>query len=126
MNSKDGYALDTFMVLDPTGKALSENRHNTVRRALVSALTHMKSERKKNRAPRKLLHFNVKTKVDFLPTKTGKKTMMELVALDMPGLLARVGSVFARQKVSLQAAKSPPSARGPRTSLFWSTKTASN
>ncbi|MGR5129552.1 bifunctional uridylyltransferase/uridylyl-removing protein GlnD [Photobacterium swingsii] len=105
MTSKDGYALDTFMVLDPTGKALNENRHNTVRRALVNALTHMKSDRKKKRAPRKLLHFNVKTKVDFLPTKTGKKTMMELVALDMPGLLAKIGAVFAKLHISLQAAK---------------------
>ncbi|WP_064602238.1 bifunctional uridylyltransferase/uridylyl-removing protein GlnD [Photobacterium sp. J15] len=105
MTSKDGYALDTFMVLDPSGKALSEGRHNSVRRALIKALTQMKSERKKKRPPRKLLHFNVKTRVDFLPTKTGKKTMMELVALDMPGLLARVGSVFARQNISLQAAK---------------------
>ena len=105
MTSKDGFALDTFMVLDPTGKALGENRHQTVRRALVNALTHMKSDRKKKRPPYKLQHFNVKTKVDFLPTKSGKKTMMELVALDMPGLLARVGSVFARQGISLQAAK---------------------
>ncbi len=105
MNSKDGYALDTFMVLDPSGKALAESRQNSVRRALINALTHMKSERKKKRPPRKLLHFNVKTQVDFLPTKTGKKTMMELVALDMPGLLAQVGSVFARQNISLQAAK---------------------
>ncbi|MGF1738927.1 bifunctional uridylyltransferase/uridylyl-removing protein GlnD [Photobacterium satsumensis] len=105
MTSKDGFALDTFMVLDPTGKALSESRHQTVRRALVNALTHMKSDRKKKRPPYKLQHFNVKTKVDFLPTKSGKKTMIELVALDMPGLLARVGSVFARQHISLQAAK---------------------
>ncbi|WP_373689557.1 bifunctional uridylyltransferase/uridylyl-removing protein GlnD [Photobacterium pectinilyticum] len=105
MTSKDGFALDTFMVLDPTGKALSESRHQTVRRALINALTHMKSDRKKKRPPYKLQHFNVKTKVDFLPTKSGKKTMIELVALDMPGLLARVGSVFARQHISLQAAK---------------------
>ena len=105
MTSKDGFALDTFMVLDPTGKAPGENRHQTVRRALVKALTQMKSDRKRKRPPYKLQHFNVKTKVDFLPTKSGKKTMIELVALDMPGLLARVGSVFARQGISLQAAK---------------------
>ncbi|MCG3865562.1 MULTISPECIES: bifunctional uridylyltransferase/uridylyl-removing protein GlnD [unclassified Photobacterium] len=105
MNSKDGYTLDTFMVLDPNGKAINENRHTTIRRTLTKALTVMKSERKIRRAPRKLLHFNVKTKVSFLPTKTGKKTMMELVALDMPGLLAKVGAVFAEHNISLQAAK---------------------
>lgn len=31
--------------------------------------------------------------------------MVELVALDTPGLLATVGSVFANQNLSLQAAK---------------------
>ncbi|KLV08497.1 protein-PII uridylyltransferase [Photobacterium aquae] len=105
MTSKDGYALDTFMVLDQNGLTLSESRQNTVRRALVSALTHMKSERKRKRPLHKLQHFNVPTQVHFLPTKTGNKTMMELVALDMPGLLALIGSEFARQKISLMAAK---------------------
>ncbi|WP_415721082.1 bifunctional uridylyltransferase/uridylyl-removing protein GlnD [Photobacterium ganghwense] len=105
MTSKDGYALDTFMVLDHNGEALSDVRQNAVRRSLINALTHMKSERKRKRPPHKLRHFTVKTQVDFLPTKSGKKTLMELVALDMPGLLARVGSEFARQGISLQAAK---------------------
>lgn len=105
MNSKDGYTLDTFMVLDPNGKAISENRHAVISKALKKALTEMKFERKKRRARRQLLHFNVKTRVDFLATKNGKKTMVELVALDTPGLLATVGSVFANQNLSLQAAK---------------------
>lgn len=105
MNSKDGYTLDTFMVLDPNGKAINENRHVGIIRNLTKALTAMKSERKIRRAPRKLLHFNVPTKVEFLSTKTGRKTMMELVALDMPGLLAKIGAVFAELNISLQAAK---------------------
>ena len=105
MNSKDGYTLDTFMVLDPNGKAINENRHVGIIRNLTKALTAMKSERKIRRAPRKLLHFNVPTKVEFLSTKTGRKTMMELVALDMPGLLAKIGAVFANLNISLQAAK---------------------
>ncbi|NAW85333.1 bifunctional uridylyltransferase/uridylyl-removing protein GlnD [Photobacterium halotolerans] len=105
MTSKDGYTLDTFMVLDPNGDPLTDNRRAMVRDDLIHALDTMVSVRRNKRPPRKLRHFNVKTQVDFLPTKTGKKTMMELVALDMPGLLARIGSVFADQNVSLQAAK---------------------
>ncbi len=106
MTSKDGFALDTFVVLDPNGDAITPDRHDTVVNEVCNAL---KSDGPvkivKRRAPRKLQHFTVKTKVDFLPTKTGKRTLMELVALDMPGLLARVGAVFAKESVSVHAAK---------------------
>jgi [protein-PII] uridylyltransferase len=43
--------------------------------------------------------------MEFLPTKTGKRTLMEFVALDTPGLLATVGATFARLGVNLHAAK---------------------
>ncbi|EOD81095.1 [Protein-PII] uridylyltransferase [Grimontia indica] len=106
MTSKDGFALDTFMVLDSHNEAIQPDRHEKIREGVTLALTQDGPITiPVKRASRKLMAFNVKTQVSFLPTRTGRRTLLELVALDTPGLLARVGAVFAREGVSLQAAK---------------------
>ncbi|MGF1749796.1 MULTISPECIES: bifunctional uridylyltransferase/uridylyl-removing protein GlnD [Vibrio] len=106
MTSKDGYVLDTFMVLDHHSKKIDTTRHSAVIKHLIRVLESGKPTKiKARRAPRNLKHFNVKTKVDFLPTKSKKRTLMELVALDAPGLLAKVGATFAQCDISLHAAK---------------------
>ena len=51
------------------------------------------------------MHFNVKTRVDFISTKTRERTLMEFVALDTPGLLANIGATFAELGIHLHAAK---------------------
>ncbi|MDW3642975.1 [protein-PII] uridylyltransferase, partial [Vibrio sp. 1291-1] len=78
MTSKDGHVIDTFMVLDQHGEAIDESRHA----AVIKHLTHVleagrPTKIKTRRTPNKLQHFNVKTKVDFLPTKGKKHTLME-------------------------------------------------
>jgi [protein-PII] uridylyltransferase len=106
MNSKDGFVLDTFMVLDQQGDVIELERHNMLINNIKLAI--QKGEpllNKTRRAPSNLQHFKVRTKVDFLPTKTKKQTLMEFVALDMPGLLATVGATFAEQNLNLHSAK---------------------
>ncbi|MDF2155543.1 bifunctional uridylyltransferase/uridylyl-removing protein GlnD [Vibrio sp. CAU 1672] len=106
MTSKDGHVIDTFMVLDQNGKAVEESRHSAVIKHLTHVLTDGRPTKiKTRRTPRKLQHFNVKTKVDFLPTKSKKRTLMEFVALDTPGLLAKVGKTFSELGLHLHAAK---------------------
>nr|WP_175401981.1 bifunctional uridylyltransferase/uridylyl-removing protein GlnD [Veronia pacifica] len=106
MTSKSGHAMDTFMVLDPNGKAIALDRHDHIRRGVVKALKEEKpASLPRRRASRKLMAFTVETKVHFLPAQSGKRTLLELVALDAPGLLARVGTVFARLGISVQSAK---------------------
>ncbi|MCC4799318.1 [protein-PII] uridylyltransferase [Enterovibrio norvegicus] len=106
MTSKDGFALDTFMVLDANNEAISSDRHTKIKEGVTHALMQEGTITLPcRRASRKLMAFNVKTQVNFLPTRTGRRTLIELVALDTPGLLARVGAILAREKVSLQAAK---------------------
>lgn len=106
MTSKDGHALDTFMVMDQNDEAIPLDRHPRIIEGVAKAIEETgKITIPRRRAPQKLKHFTVKTQVLFLPTKNGRRTLMELVALDTPGLLARVGAVFARQGVSVHAAK---------------------
>ncbi|MGX9417108.1 bifunctional uridylyltransferase/uridylyl-removing protein GlnD [Vibrio sp. WJH972] len=106
MTSKDGFVLDTFMVLDQHGEAIDLERHSLLIEHIESAI--LKGEpilNKTRRAPSNLQHFKVRTKVDFLPTKTKKHTLVELVALDMPGLLATVAATFAENNFVLHGAK---------------------
>lgn len=106
MVSKDGHVLDTFIVLDQHGKAIDEARHKAVAKHLVHVLADGRPTKiKTRRTPRNLQHFKVKTLVEFLPTKSKKHTLMELRALDTPGLLAEVGATFAELDINLHGAK---------------------
>ncbi len=106
MTSKDGYIMDTFMVLDPNGKAIPFNRHERIIESITKTITAGSVTPKKHRPSRKLQHFDVTTKVTFLPVKrTQRKTLMEIVALDMPGLLAAIGQVFEKLNLCVHAAK---------------------
>ncbi|OLQ92402.1 [protein-PII] uridylyltransferase [Vibrio ponticus] len=106
MTSKDGYVLDTFMVLDQHGNPVEEGRHKAVEKHLVHVLADGRPTKiRTRRTPRNLQHFKVKTTVDFLPSKSKKRTTLEFVALDTPGLLATVGATFADLNINLHAAK---------------------
>ncbi|MCP3700703.1 MAG: bifunctional uridylyltransferase/uridylyl-removing protein GlnD [Aliivibrio sp.] len=106
MSSKDGYALDTFMVLDQNDDPIDEERQQRLIAQLYAVeLETQETHIKTRRPPRQLQHFTVKTRMEFLPTRTGKRTLMEFVALDTPGLLATVGATFAQLGINLHAAK---------------------
>lgn len=106
MTSKDGFALDTFMVLDQAGHVIAEPQQHTIIQSLMQALQQQhKVAIRPRRIPRQLKHFTVRTQVDFMPTKNHKRTLMDLIALDTPGLLATVSSTFADLGLSVHAAR---------------------
>jgi [protein-PII] uridylyltransferase len=55
--------------------------------------------------PRQLRHFPTETKVSFSADERNHRTVMRLVTLDRPGLLAEVGAVFDACGIRLQNAK---------------------
>ena len=111
MNSRSNYVLDTFVVLEPSGEPIRPNRTATIKKALEKALLEPGKLVLRNKPlSRRHRQFSVPTRVVFLPRSSPTKgesrhTLMELTALDTPGLLARIGAVFQQCGLSLHAAK---------------------
>ncbi|CAM4006969.1 bifunctional uridylyltransferase/uridylyl-removing protein GlnD [Vibrio neonatus] len=106
MISRDKYILDTFIILDQNNQPLEESRHAGIIKHLQDVIKDGRLTKiKPRRTPRNLVHFKVKTHTEFIATKNNSQTLMELVALDTPGLLAAVGATFAKLDLHLHAAK---------------------
>ena len=107
MSSKDGYVMDTFVVLEPNGDPVDAERIPFLRKGLTNALNNPAMPLPKPKAlSRRHRQFNVTTRVNYLPNKGDKKhTLIELITLDRPGLLARIGAVLLDCKFSVHSAK---------------------
>ncbi|MDX1677527.1 bifunctional uridylyltransferase/uridylyl-removing protein GlnD [Arsukibacterium sp.] len=107
MTNKDGYAMDTFVILEQNGEPVSSpSRLTSIKRALELYIAGKPDlSRQKPRLSRQMRQFNVPPKVVFLPGNIKQRTMVEIAALDTPGLLADIGQVFQRCGVNIHAAK---------------------
>ncbi len=106
--SHNGRTLDTYLVLDESGEPIDDPfriqeilqtlREHLRRRDVQPALVT-------RRAPRHLKHFSMPTQVTFTTDERNRRTVMELVTADRPGLLSRVGRAFTKCHVRVQSAK---------------------
>ncbi|GLS82728.1 bifunctional uridylyltransferase/uridylyl-removing protein GlnD [Paraferrimonas haliotis] len=107
MGTKDNYAIDSFIILEPNGEQVTNlSRIQSIRKALEKALAKENPKLPNaRRLSRQMKPFKVVTQVSFLEGNRHGTTMVELIALDKPGLLAKVGEAFYRCQISLQSAK---------------------
>ena len=106
MSTQDGYVFDTFVILGQNGQRIdSENRMSSLKEAIHSQLNKPGEQHKnQRRMSRRMRHLKVPTKMRFF-TNQSNMTLLELEALDSPGLLARVSEQFVKLKFELHMAK---------------------
>jgi [protein-PII] uridylyltransferase len=106
--TKSGYALDTFAVLDPSNP-------NASYRDTIQFVEFELSELLAAQAPlavptegrisRQLKHFPLTPEVQIFPDDKGTHYILEVVAGDRPGLLARIAYTLARANINVVSAK---------------------
>jgi len=106
--TRHGYALDTFAVQDPRERGGSS-------REAISRIEHDLAEQLASDAPleppppgrvgRQLRHFPLTPEIRIFPDDKGTHYILEVVAGDRPGLLARIAWVLSNANVDVASAK---------------------
>lgn len=109
ITSADGFTLDTYIVLDEQGTPIGEDwpRIDAIRSSLTDTLADPSRypDILQRRMPRRNRHFNVPTQVVISNDIINDRTAVDIQTLDRPGLLARIGRIFAEFNLLVQNAR---------------------
>ena len=107
ITTKTGYTVNTFIVLDSRGKALKESYQTLeIAQAITDKLTQDNyCTLPLQPARREVKHFKFPLQVSFIKLNAKSKTMIEIIALDRPGLLGNIAQVFQQLKINIHSAK---------------------
>ncbi len=107
--SSDGVCFDTYTVLDDEGQQLprDEPYRMRIKSHLEAALddTSGRIEPPTRRLPRQLREMPRPTEVTLTPTADGSASVMTVLAVDRPGLLAAIALLFVDLDLQLLSAK---------------------
>ena len=103
------YALDTFVVHDPANPHRVLPRDDPVRRARAERACSTDPQPveppAEGRISRQLRHFPLTPEIQIFPDDKGTHYILEVVAGDRAGLLARIAYVLAKANVNVASAK---------------------
>jgi [protein-PII] uridylyltransferase len=109
LTSTSQFTLDTYIVLESDGSSIGDNpaRIEQIRQGLIDVLKHPDDYPNiiQRRVPRQLKHFAFAPQVTIHNDANRPVTILEVIAPDRPGLLARIGRIFLDFDLSLQNAK---------------------
>ena len=109
ITSSSQFTLDTYIVLDAEGVPIGNDpeRIQEIRRGLIDALRNPEEYLTiiKRHVPRQLKHFAFPPQITIHNDTQRPQTIIEVIAPDRPGLLARIGQLFLDFDLSVQNAK---------------------
>ena len=105
--TRNGYALDTFVVMGQGRDAHYQDRIAMIEAELADEL---KSDAplgapRGGRLSRRVRHFPISPSVDIRPDERGAYQVLSVVASDRPGLLYGIARTLARYHINLQTAR---------------------
>jgi [protein-PII] uridylyltransferase len=104
----DGYSVDTYHVLEDDGREFTDARRiRELESKLLNTLSNPDDEALKvtRRAPRQVRMFSTATQINFSEDEVNRRTSLELIAGDRPGLLCEVGKILMSEHVAIHNAK---------------------
>lgn len=112
MQSKNGVTLDTYVVLNQNGEAIhDQEKINRIEQRLNELLTEdyqvadqIQGQIRTNQ-PRQLKLFKIPTRIHFSQEKDSKRTVVEVISTDQPGLLSQIALALSRQEIILHNAR---------------------
>lgn len=109
MTSKANAAIESYIVLGADGERIGDDAEaiQAIRQGLSQALRNPDNypEIIQRRVPRQLKHFSFSPIVNIHNDTQRSWTVVEVMAPDRPGLLARMSQVFLEFNLALQSAK---------------------
>ena len=104
----NGFSVETYLVLEDTGNAITDRtRIHEIEQGLLRKLRDDAgtSVTVTRRAPRQVRMFTTPTQITWQDDVRNKRTVLELIASDRPGLLSEVGKVFMHERIVLLGAR---------------------
>jgi [protein-PII] uridylyltransferase len=105
--TRNGYALDTFVIMGQGRDAHYQERIAMIETELpdeAQSETPLGPPRG-GRLSRRVRHFPISPRVDIRPDERGAYQVLSITAADRPGLLYGVARILARYRTSLQTAR---------------------
>ncbi len=105
--TRNGYALDTFVVMGQGSGVHYRDMLNLLETELAAELESEAplAPPRGGRLSRRVRHFPISPSVDIRPDERGSLYAMNIVAADRPGLLYGVARTLARYRINLQTAR---------------------
>ena len=106
--TSDNKVMDTFIIQDRNGQAITDTQVIAqIEKRLLKALQSdsIYKGQYNTRKPRQLKAFDHPTEVQFEQDCRNSRTVMEISAIDMPGLLSVIANVIAEKNINITHAK---------------------